>query len=51
VELVLVRVLRELTVATVSNSPCVVGLSGPLFALKVLVILQSDRSAEKGSRA
>lgn len=42
VHVVLVRVAGELTGSQVSLDPCVVGLSGPLFALKVLVILRSD---------
>jgi hypothetical protein len=45
VYLVMVRVAGEVTGSPLSLPPCVVGLSGPLFALKVLVILRSDRSA------
>ncbi len=41
----MVRVAGEVTGSPLSLPPCVVGLSGPLFALKVLVILRSDRSA------
>jgi hypothetical protein len=40
----MVRVAGEVTGSPLSLLPCVVGLSGPLFALKVLVILRSDRS-------